>query len=68
MSVINDQLDFLSEVLQDFCKLHSIEFASADDILYGSDNNLSQYETEWLTNYISVWDSISSFKMGKYAE
>ena len=68
MSVINDQLDFLSEVLHDFCKLHSIEFASADDILYGSDNNLSQYEKDWLTYYISVWDSISSFKMGKYAE
>ncbi len=68
MSVINDQLDFLSEVLHDFCKLHSIEFASADDILYNSDNNLSQYEKDWLTHYISVWDSISSFKMGKYAE
>ena len=56
--VITNQLDFLSEVLQDFCELHSIECASADDILYTDDNKLTLYEREWLSNYISVWDSI----------
>ena len=68
MSVINDQLDFLSEVLQDFCKLHSIEFASADDILYGSDNNLSQYEKDWLNNYILLWDVIIQSEEVVYAK
>ena len=68
MSVINDQLDFLSEVLQDFCKLHSIEFASADDILYGSDNNLSQYEKDWLNNYIQLWDVIIQSEEVVYAK
>ena len=58
MTVIENQLDFLSEVLQDFCELHSIECASADDILYTDDNKLTLYEREWLSNYISVWDSI----------
>ena len=56
--VITNQLDFLSEVLQDFCELHSIECASADDILYTDDNKLTLYEREWLSNYISVWDTI----------
>ena len=58
MTVIENQLDFLSEVLQDFCELHHLECMSADDILYGDDNKLTLYEREWLSNYISVWDSI----------
>ena len=33
MSVINDRLDFLSEVLQDFCTLHNLEYLSADDTI-----------------------------------
>tara|TARA_R100000742_G_C4276456_1_gene97549 strand:+ start:85 stop:282 length:198 start_codon:yes stop_codon:yes gene_type:complete len=59
MSVITNQLDYLSEVLHDFCILHSLEFASADDLLYDSDNNLSQYEHDWLNNYIQIWNVIS---------
>ena len=58
MTVIENQLDFLSEVLQDFCELHNLEFMSADDILYTDDNKLTLYEREWLSNYISVWDTI----------
>ena len=58
MTVIQNQLDFLSEVLQDFCELHNLEFMSADDILYTDDNKLTLYEREWLSNYISVWDTI----------
>ena len=60
MTVIQNQLDFLSEVLQDFCELHNLEFMSADDILYGDDNKLTLYEREWLSNYISVWDTIAN--------
>ena len=58
MSVITNQLDFLSEVLQDFCELHHLECMSADDILYTDDNKLTLYEREWLSNYISTWDTI----------
>ena len=60
MAVITNQLDFLSEVLQDFCELHNLEFMSADDILYTDDNKLTLYEREWLSNYISIWDTIAN--------
>ena len=60
MAVIQNQLDFLTEVLQDFCELHHLECMSADDILYGDDNKLTLYEREWLSNYISVWDTIAN--------
>ncbi len=60
MAVIQNQLDFLSEVLQDFCELHNLEFMSADDILYTDDNKLTLYEREWLSNYISIWDTIAN--------
>ena len=32
--VIDSQLDLLSDVLEDFCTKHNLEFQSADDILY----------------------------------
>ena len=60
MTVIENQLDFLSEVLQDFCEKQNLECLSADDILYGDDNKLTLYEREWLSNYISVWDTIAN--------
>ena len=63
MAVIQNQLDFLSEVLQDFCQLHNLECQSADDILYTDDNKLTLYEREWLSNYISVWDTISNLEV-----
>ena len=53
-----NQLDFMSEVLQDFCESHSIECMSADDILYTDDNKLTLYERDLLSNYIEVLDSI----------
>ena len=61
MSVITNQLDCLSEVLEDFCIKYNLELMSADDILYGSsDNELSNYQRDWLTNYISIWDTIAN--------
>ena len=39
MSVITNQLDCLSEVLQDFCTKYDLPEISADDILYGSSDN-----------------------------
>ena len=55
MSVLTNKLDFLSDVLQDFCDTHGIELMSADDILY-ADDNLTEYHKDWLLNYIEVWD------------
>ena len=61
MSVITNQLDLLSEVLEDFCLKYNLELQSADDILYGSsDNELTNYQRDWLTNYISIWDTIAN--------
>ena len=61
MSVITNQLDCLSDVLEDFCTKYDLPFLSADDILYGSsDNELSNYQKDWLRNYISIWDTIAN--------
>ena len=32
--------------------------ASADDLLYDGDNQLTQYQKDWLTQYIKVWDVV----------
>ena len=57
-------LDFLSNVLQDYCTLHDLPYISADDLLYESDNNsemdcytkLTSEQQDWLSCYIKVWD------------
>ena len=53
-------LDCLSEVLQDFCTKYNLEFQSADDILYSHQyaeiDCLTQYQIDWLQNYIKLWD------------
>ena len=59
-------LDFLSDVLRDYCTLHDLPFISADDLLYESDNNsdmdcytkLTSEQQDWLSCYIRVWDII----------
>ena len=61
MSVITNQLDLLSDCLEDFCTKHNLELMSADDILYGSsDNELTDYQKDWLRNNISIWDTIAN--------
>ena len=53
-------LDTLSDVLGDICNTNQLPFMSADDILYGnSRENLSEYQTKWLENYITIWDHIA---------
>jgi hypothetical protein len=61
-----NNLDFLSNVLRDYCTLHDLPFISADDLLYESDNNsemdcytkLTSEQQDWLSCYINVWDTI----------
>ena len=59
-------LDFLSQVLRDYCNLHDLEHMSADDLLYESINHgeadcftkLTIEQEEWLSCYIRVWNEI----------
>jgi len=60
MSVLTTRLDFLSDVLQDFCTLHNLEFLSADDLLYDASNELTDYQRDWLVAYCSTWDTIQN--------
>ena len=60
-----NRLDFLSNVLHDYCTLHNLEYMSADDLLYESDTqsmdchtNLTLEQLDWLSCYINVWDTI----------
>jgi len=59
MSVLNTRLDFLSDVLQDFCTLHNLEYLSADDLLHDPSNQLTDYQRDWLYAYCSTWDTIT---------
>ena len=56
-TTLRTKLEFLSDVLEDFCIKNSIEFLQADDILY-SDIPLTEYQKDWLRLYINVWDII----------
>ena len=60
-----DRLNFLSNVLQDYCNLHDLPFISADELLYESNTQsmdchtkLSSEQEDWLSCYINVWDLI----------
>ena len=63
-----DALNFLSNVLQDYCNLHDLPFISADDLLYESihykdadcHTKLSSEQQDWLSCYINVWDTIAN--------
>ena len=62
LGVVDSRLDLLSDVLEDFCTKHNLELMSADDILYGdSDGKLSNYQRDWLRNYIEIWDIIVNY-------
>ena len=47
-------LDLLTEVLCDYCKLHSLELQSADDILFTQ--RITEDQRLWLKSYIELWD------------
>ena len=59
-------IEFLTKVLFDYCTLHNLEYMSADDLLYESDNNseldcyvkLTSEQQDWLSTYIKVWDVV----------
>ena len=49
-----NNLNFLSDVLYDYCKLHGLELQSADDILYSQ--RITEDQRLWLKSYIELWD------------
>jgi len=51
-------LQFMTIVLENFCNCNGLELASADDLLYDGDNQLTKYQKQWLNNYIQVWDVV----------
>ena len=60
-----NRLDFLSNVLQDYCNLHDLPFISADELLYESNTQsmdchtkLTSEQEDWLSCYIKVWDVV----------
>ena len=57
------KLDFLSDVLCDFCEQQELPFISADDILDGNidddGNTLTAYSRNWLEKYIQVWNIVN---------
>ena len=56
-----NQLDFLSDVLEEFCYKHKLPFMSAADLLYGymyMEHDLTKRQRDWLHTYINVWDTI----------
>ena len=63
-----DRLNFLSNVLQDYCNLHDLPFISADDLLYESvhydqadcHTKLTSEQEDWLSCYINVWDLVQN--------
>jgi len=64
--MIMNRLDFLSNVLRDYCTLHDLEHISADELLHESINHqdmdcyekLTSEQEDWLSCYIKVWDTI----------
>ena len=60
-----NNLDFLSNVLRDYCNLHDLPFISADELLYESNTQsmdchtkLTSEQEDWLSCYIKVWDVV----------
>ena len=51
-------LQFLTIVLDNFCNANGLELASADDLLYDGNNELTQYQRTWLQQYVKVWDLV----------
>ena len=49
-------LESLTNLLYNWCKSQDLEYLSADDLLIGYYNELTQSQRNWLENYIEIWD------------
>ena len=49
-----DLMDWMSDILENFCKNNNLEFASADEIGWETDE-----QREWLKRFIRIWEDLS---------
>jgi len=49
-------LNSLTDLLYNWCKSQDLEYLSADDLLIGYYQELTQTQRNWLENYIAIWD------------
>ena len=49
------KMEFMTEVLSDWCTLENKEFISADDLLC-TDDTLTKDQRNWLTVYCDMWE------------
>lgn len=49
-------LESLTNLLVNWCESQDLEYLSADDLLVGYYDELTQTQRNWLTNYIEIWD------------
>ncbi len=49
------KMEFMTEVLSDWCTLENKEFISADDLLC-TDDTLTEDQRNWLTVYCDMWE------------
>ena len=51
---MNDSIDFLTTVYEDFCSKYNLPHVSADEQdVY----KLSQFEQDWLKQFVLLWDA-----------
>ena len=60
------QLEFMTEVLSDYCTVEKLPFMSASDILALYHSILTESQREWLRNYIEIWDVIQENENQSY--
>ena len=61
-----NNIDFLCNVLRDYCTLHNLEHISAEELIYESYHHedmdchtkLTSEQEDWLSCFINVWDTI----------
>ncbi len=58
-----NNLDWLSNVLEEFCIRHNLEFECASDLLHFNvdkdGHELTSYQRNWLTCFCETWDLIN---------
>ena len=58
----DNQLDFLTDVYQQYITSNNLPNKSADDLLYAymyAEVNLSIAQKTWIETFISIWEDLS---------
>jgi hypothetical protein len=65
---MNKILESLSQLLKAFCATHGMPFMSADDILAMRPDCMTKEMTQWLNDYVALWDSTQAMIGGNNAQ